>query len=148
MKKLLIVTIVLAALLSFVPSSSAWCWPCVPPRSQGYWKNHPEAWPVSKIYIGGYWFTREEAIKLMQTPVKGDKRYTMFQAVVAATLNVFNHACTCPEFWRWYWEGQQWMSDWGPVTSGVKASSEAWQYSHGELIYLKLDAYNNGYLCP
>ena len=54
----------------------------------GYWKNHPEAWPVDEITIGGVTYTKVEAIAIMNTPEKGDKTYTMFSALVAATLNV------------------------------------------------------------
>ncbi|MFT3894745.1 MAG: hypothetical protein QM730_24205 [Anaerolineales bacterium] len=31
----------------------------------GYWKNHPEAWPVSSITIGEQTFTKDQAIALM-----------------------------------------------------------------------------------
>lgn len=149
MKKVLILTIVLVALLSLAPVTSAGgcCGCCVAPRSPGYWKNHPEAWPVEEFDLGGVHYTKAEAIEWMNTPVKGDKTITMFAAVVAAALNVHNEACRCEELWTPLWEGEQWMADWGPVGSGVRASSEAWQYSHGEAIYWALDAYNNGYLC-
>ena len=33
-----------------------------------------------------------------------------------------------------------------PVLSGVRANSEAWQYSHGEALYWCLDDFNNGRL--
>jgi hypothetical protein len=54
----------------------------------GYWKNHPEAWPVANITIGGEEFTKAEAIAIMNEPVQKDKTYTMFPALVAAKLNV------------------------------------------------------------
>ena len=39
----------------------------------GYWKNHPDAWPVDELEVGGVLLTKEEAITILQTAVKGDK---------------------------------------------------------------------------
>lgn len=156
MKKVLILTIVLAALLSLAPVTSAGgcCGCCVAPRSPGYWMNHPEAWPQAWIDWGGVVvvgdesFTKEQAIALMKAPVKGDKTLTMFPALVAAWLNYYNGACICDAAVHAIQEGDWWFELPGiDVGSGVKASSEEWQYSHGEAIYWALDAYNNGYLC-
>ncbi len=114
----------------------------------GYWKNHPEAWPGSVIWIGGRPYSRDEAIALMKQPGKGDKTYALFSALVAAKLNTeVNWACRHP-----YWEcivntliaAHGWMGAY-PVGSGMKASSSAWQSA--ECLYLLLDAFNNGELC-
>jgi len=42
-------------------------------------------------------------------------------------------------------EADIWMATYGPVGSGIRGNSEAWQT--GESLYLFLDDYNNGYLC-
>lgn len=111
----------------------------------GYWMNHPDAWPYSPITIGGVEYTKWEAIDWMGTPEKGDKTLTLFRALVAAKLNVsIGNDGTC--IWPWISVSQGWMEDYGPVGSGVKASSDAWQMK-GEDYYEKLDAYNNGELC-
>jgi hypothetical protein len=52
-------------------------------RSPGYWKTHPEAWPVSSLTIGADTYTKEQALEYLLTPGKGDKSYTLFSAVVA-----------------------------------------------------------------
>lgn len=127
----------------------------------GYWINHPEAWPepaawpTGVIVIGGHEFNSvEAAIEFMDQPVKGDKYVTMFRAYAAALLNVRTTGCETDcitedetfgpvptlydaSGWLMQWDGQ------GPIA----ASSEAWQASHGEGLYLRLDAYNNGFLC-
>ena len=41
--------------------------------------------------------------------------------------------------------GNAWMATYGPVGSGVAASSTAW--SIGEPTHITLDSYNNGLLC-
>ena len=118
--------------------------PCRPVRSPGYWINHPDAWPVDEITIGGVTYSKEDAISWMKAPVKGDKTLTMFPALVAAKLNG-GLGCWC--IMSIVREANVWMLQFGPVGSGVKASSEAWQYSHGEMLYWLMDAYNNGMLC-
>ena len=36
----------------------------------GYWKNHPEAWPVDSVYVRGCTdYPQAEAIAAMNTPV-------------------------------------------------------------------------------
>ena len=110
----------------------------------GYWKNHPEAWPVEVITIGGVDYSKAEAIGYMEDPVKGDKTFTMFPALVAAKLNVMagnDDSCIADTIAA----ADDWMATYGPVGSGVEASSEAWEV--GEPLYETLDAYNNGYLC-
>ena len=39
--------------------------PCIYPHSKGYWKNHPEEWPVEWIEIGDENYTKEEAIDIL-----------------------------------------------------------------------------------
>ena len=119
---------------------------CCPPGTgtPGYWKNHPDAWPVDEITIGGVTYPKEEAIPLMGMPVKGDKTITMFRALVAAKLNVLignNPTCIADTIDA----ADAWMATYGPVGSGVPGRSDAWEC--GELLYEKLDLYNNGELC-
>ncbi len=128
-------------------------------KSPGYWKNHPEAWPVEEITIGGVQYSKDSAIAEMQKPVKGDKTYTMFDALIAAKLNRIKGCCLSGDIINKINEGDLWMSEnyYGPVGTNVKADSPAWQQRtkissgceipSGEAIYLKLDAYNNGYYC-
>jgi hypothetical protein len=111
-------------------------------RTPGYWKNHPEAWPVDAITIGGVSYPKAVAIGIMMTSVRGDKRYTMFNALVAAKLNMLSGAdfsCISTVISS----ADAWMVTYGG--SAVPASSEAWKI--GEPLYLMLDNYNNGLLC-
>jgi hypothetical protein len=88
-------------------------------------------------------YTKAAAITIMEKPVKGDKRITMFKAFVAARLNQ-EKGCNdcCVECTIAKAEG--WLVK-HPPESGVKANSKAWKC--GEPLYLRLDAYNNGKLC-
>src|SRR2546428_10904751 len=53
----------------------------------GYWKNHPDAWPVSSITVGGVSYTKAQAIYWLGH-VGTDKTTTMFSSLVPAMLNV------------------------------------------------------------
>lgn len=112
----------------------------------GYWKTHPEAWPVSEITIAGVTYTVSEAIDLMDRAIKGDKSLSMFRQLVAAKLNVLidnDNTCIQDEINA----ADQWLTE-NPVGSGVKASSDAWgSTGGGDLLHDTLDAYNNGQLC-
>jgi hypothetical protein len=110
----------------------------------GYWMNHPEAWPVPVIEIGGVPYTQAQAIALLQAPGNKDKTYTMFASLVSAKLNLLNGTnpvCITDEIAA----ADTWMATYGPVGSKVAASSYAWRV--GEPHHRAMDDYNNGGLC-
>ena len=108
----------------------------------GYWKNHPEAWPVAGITIGGHYYSKVDAIAWLKKVGK-DKTTTMFSSLVSAKLNLLignNVSCisgTIPA-------ADAWMATY-PVGSDVAGSSPAWTV--GEPLHQTLDNYNNGRLC-
>jgi hypothetical protein len=109
----------------------------------GYWKNHPEAWPVDTITVGGVSYTKADAIAWLGRVGK-DKTTTMFSSLVPAMLNVMiGNDGSCVD--ATIGQANAWMATHGPVGSGVLASSEAWAL--GEPLHRTLDAYNNGQLC-
>ncbi|CAA9299148.1 MAG: hypothetical protein AVDCRST_MAG40-232 [uncultured Gemmatimonadaceae bacterium] len=111
--------------------------------TQGYWKNHPNAWPTSTIMIGGRSYSVAAAIALMQADGKGDKTYNLFAQLVAAKLNVaIGNDASCIS--AAIAAADAWMTTY-PVGSGVKASSAAWQSIAAT--FTRLDEYNNGRLC-
>jgi cysteine-rich repeat protein len=114
--------------------------------SPGFWKNHPDAWPVDEITIGGVTYTKEEAIEIMFMGPKGDKTLTMFDALVAAKLNVLAGSDdACIE--NIIADADFWMYTYGPVGSGVHAGGKFSPWRLGEPLYEMLDQYNNGNLC-
>jgi len=149
MKKItiaLLFVLVFTMAIAVAPASA--CYDCGPGvGTPGYWKNHPEAWPVGEITLGGVTYSKAEAIALMDQPVKKDKSITMFKAAVATYLNLADGNCSedCNASGHLA-DADEWLTNF-PVGTGIKASSEAWQYSHGEAIYWWLDAYNNGEKC-
>ena len=112
-------------------------------RTQGYWKNHPNAWPVEEITIGGITYTKDEAIDILKTPVHQDMTIAMFYQLVAAKLNVengVNSECIDDTIF----DADNWFVTY-PLGSGVNASSYAWEI--GEPLHDLLDDYNFGLLC-
>ena len=109
----------------------------------GYWKNHPGAWPVESITIGGRTYSKSEAIRLMSQAEKGDKTKTVFRHLVSAKLNVLiGNAAGC--ITDAIATADAWMAI-HPVGSRVPGSSAAWAEISGTATML--DDYNNGRLC-
>lgn len=112
----------------------------------GYWKNHPDDWPVEEITIGGVPYNKDDAISYMNTPPKGDMTYVMFNALVSAKLNVA--ACNpsdCID--GTIAAADTWMVNYGPVGAGVTAGGPDSPWREGEPLKNELDAYNNGLMC-
>lgn len=123
------------------------CAPPPPPNpgtgTPGYWKNHPEAWPVDSIVIGGVTYSLDEAIAILSTPTARDVTYTMARALIAAELNaLIGNDVSCIEVILD--DAQAWMTAHAPG-SGVRGRDAAWVA--GEALASELDAYNNGELC-
>jgi hypothetical protein len=109
----------------------------------GYWKTHPEAWPVTSISVGGVSYSREQAINWLDNVGK-DKTTTMFSSLVSAKLNLLvgnDGSCVSSTIDK----ADAWMATYGPVGHGVAASSYAWKV--GEPLHRQMDNYNNGMLC-
>jgi hypothetical protein len=123
----------------------------------GYWKNHPEAWPVESITIGyvtladgtrvgGTTYSKSEALGLLDG-VSKDKRTTMLSSLIPAMLNVLvGNDPRCVE--AAISEANAWIAGRLPMadtTKKVAASSAAWKV--GEPLHQTMDNYNNGGLC-
>ena len=108
----------------------------------GYWGNHPEAWPVNEIQVGGITYSKALAIKDMKLKSTKDKRWTLFASLVSAKLNVLignDSSCIASDIAG----ADAWWATYNG--SAVAANSAAWKL--GEPYQLALDAYNNGLLC-
>ena len=103
--------------------------------------NHPEAWPVPGIEIGGVMYPKAAAIEWIQKSGK-DKWFTMFASLASAKLNVImgnDSSCVSPTISL----ADAWMATYlGKV---VNAASYAWKV--GEPYHRLMDNYNNGMLC-
>ena len=112
----------------------------------GYWKNHPEAWPVTEIQIGNTTYTREQAIALMGK-VGGDKSVTIFSSLLSAKLNVLiGNADSCVA--NAVTAGDAWFVTYvAKMPAKIAGSSIAWSGAgQGDATHQVLDNYNNGLL--
>ena len=57
----------------------------------GYWKNHPENWPVTSLTLGcSDEMTQAQLLGILNTPVRGDATIILAYHLIAAKLNVAN----------------------------------------------------------
>lgn len=109
----------------------------------GYWKNHPDAWPVQSITIGANTYSKADAIAWLGKVGK-DKTTTIFASYVSAYLNrKIGNDTTCVTAAMAY--AYKWLSDHPVGNPVVLASSPYWL--EAEPYHQTLDAYNNGLLC-
>jgi 6-phosphogluconolactonase (cycloisomerase 2 family) len=60
------------------------------PLGQGFWKNHPEDWPVTTLTIGGTAYTEAQLATVLKTKTKGDAVLILTRELIAAELNIAN----------------------------------------------------------
>ncbi len=60
--------------------------------SQGYWKNHPDAWPVTDLQLGNVTYTQDQLLSIMHEPVRGNGLVSLAHHFIATKLNVANGA--------------------------------------------------------
>jgi len=72
-------------IISESPSTS-----CV--RGQGYWKNHPDQWPVLQLLLGNNAYDKEQLLSILRQPVGGNGLVLLAHQLIAAKLNSANGA--------------------------------------------------------
>ncbi len=56
--------------------------------TQGYWKNHPDAWPVDSLTLGTVTYSKADLLVILTTPVKGNGLVQLAHQLIAAKLNL------------------------------------------------------------
>jgi len=70
--------------------------PATCPLSQGFWKTHPDAWPVTSLTLGSQTYTQAELLALFDISPRGDASLILAQQLIAAKLNLANGALPTP----------------------------------------------------
>lgn len=131
----LVFMVLLAGLTSRIQAQT----PCT--LTQGFWKNHPAAWPVDMIMLGGVTYTKEAAITVLQTPPKGgDATYILAHQLIAAKLNELNGATPPTDVALAIAAADLWLST-HPLGTGKPHSPDR---ETGIQLASQLDAFNNG----
>lgn len=64
------------------------------PLTMGYWKKHPEVWPVSSLTLGSQTYSQDELLNILKTPAGGkggsDASIILAHQLIAAKLNIAN----------------------------------------------------------
>ena len=112
-----------------------------PALTQGYWKNHPGAWKDGAgLTLGTTFYTNDQLLNLLNTPVNGDASINLAHQLIAALLNMANGTDGTPV--------QGTIADAnnligaGPLPENVPASSPLGQQMTGDAN--TLNNYNNG----
>ena len=119
---------------------------CLAPKTPGYWKTHPDAWPVSTLTLGGQSYSMTELLILLWKPVKGDASIILAHHLIAAKLNIAEGTDPAP-INDTITSADSLLSGYSAkLPLGVKANTVAGQ----EMITYAsaLDDYNNGLLTP
>jgi hypothetical protein len=112
------------------------------PHSQGFWKTHEDAWPVSSLTIGGNVYTKAQLLQVLTTPPKGDAVLILAHQLIAAKLNIANGSNPAPVATV--------IADADSLLTGINLLSHSVVKSSSALGQLMvadagiLDAYNNG----
>jgi hypothetical protein len=116
------------------------------PLTQGYWKNHADAWPVTSLTLGSETYTQAELLTLLRTPVRGDASLILAHQLIAAKLNIANGSDPAPVS-ATIADADSLLSGFtGKLPYHVRPSSPSGQARVGDAA--TLDGYNNGQLTP
>src|SRR5579859_6044248 len=78
--------------------------------TQGYWKNHPSAWPVTSLTIGGVSYTEAQLLTIFGDAPGGDASLILAHQLIAALLNVDNGAVPSATVQQAINDAQAWMA--------------------------------------
>lgn len=103
----------------------------------GFWKNHPEVWPVSSLTLGGISYTQRELLAILMRPTRGDITIILSHHLIAAMLNIASGSD--PSIQGTIDDANTYLSR-VPLGSRPRGGVKAL----GERLKTRLDDYNNG----
>ncbi len=77
-----------------IVAETAACAPEACTLTQGYWKTHPEAWPVQELALGTTTYPEDQLLAILGTEVEGNGLLTLAHQLIAAKLNGLMGAAT------------------------------------------------------
>ncbi len=122
------------------------------PHSQGYWKNHPDLWPVDSLTLGGQNYTKQELLQILRTPVGsgrgggGDASLKLAYQLIAAKLNISNGSDPAPVSGVITNADNLLSAYSGKLPYSIRSSTVAGKAMTATAAVL--DSYNNGLLTP
>jgi hypothetical protein len=64
--------------------------PCT--YTQGYWRTHPDVWPVTSLTLGTVTYQAAELMAILDNPAQGNGLVILAHQLIAAKLNIANGA--------------------------------------------------------
>jgi hypothetical protein len=61
-------------------------------HTQGYWENHPEAWPVQNVMLGTINYPQAQLLQIFNQPAAGNGLVALVHQLITAKLNIANGA--------------------------------------------------------
>jgi hypothetical protein len=109
-------------------------------ESQGFWKNHPQAWPVTSLTLGTITYNQSQLLIIFSQPVRGNGLVSLAKQLIAARLNLANGAATTPNVTQAIADANALIDGLviPPIGSGFLPPSTT------EALRNTLDNYNNG----
>jgi len=119
------------------------------PRSKGYWKTRPEAWPVEEIEIGNITYTKEEALAILWGANAKDATKMLAAQLIAAKLNRIAGVSACFYYCHKLVNIDDVISDTDSFLVNHPLGSDPRGEDREAALWFKdlLDAYNNQYCC-
>ena len=65
-------------------------------HSQGYWKEHPNLWPVSSLKLGSIIYTKAQLLLILKKSANGNGLISLAHQLIAAKLNIASGAIPPP----------------------------------------------------
>ena len=113
-------------------------------RTLGFWKTHPEAWPVASLTLGGTSYSAAQLMTIFNTSVRGDSSLNLAHQLIAGMLNALSGASTTDVDVA-FAHAQTWMANNkdadGRLPYGVRSASAV-------SLATALDNFNNGVTGP
>ncbi len=117
------------------------------PHSQGYWKNHASAWPVTSLTMGCRTYTQAQLLAILRRPVRGDASVALAYQLIAAKLNVAAFTNSWPAIAGAIQQADTLLCTYsGAIPLGVRTTTTNGQAM--TQLALQLEAYNLGRLSP
>jgi hypothetical protein len=120
------------------------------PLGQGYWKNHPEAWPITALTLGCQTYTQAELLTILTAPIgagrTADASLILADQLIATLLNIANGSDPTPVAATIAAADALLCTFGGKLPYNVKPSSAAGQQMTA--LAATLDQYNSDLLTP
>ena len=116
------------------------------PRTHGYWRTHPEDWPVDSMVLGTQTYIKPELMSLLSISSQTDASITVARQLIAAKLNIANGSDPAPIAATIANADALLATFSGKLAYKVKASSTTGQQMTAASV--QLTAYNQGEMTP